>query len=155
MRLLILSSLLFLVACAPQTKDQFIDRYEVMIDDVKERHDSYTEADWESKDEQMQLYLEEYYPRFEEDLTRDEQVKIWSQAVSYELYRHGSDISVFWKENKNAISELIQENAEFVDEEGRQLMEEIMPDLKEAGKTILEEFIKGAEELKEALEEQE
>lgn len=158
-KLIILIPFCILLACKPFSKDQFMSRYDSFMENVKENHDDFSDNDWESKDEQLEEMLDDWYPAFEEDLTRKERSRVWSKAMQYAVYRHGNDIENFWSDNGEELSELLREHASEISEETRRAIrdivpeiKEIMPELKEAGREILKELIEAGKELEKELD---
>lgn len=157
--LIILIPFCFLLACKPFSKGQFLSRYDSFMENVKENHDDFSENQWEAKDEQLEEMLDDWYPEFEDDLTRKERSKVWSKAMQYAVYRHGNDLENFWADNGEELSELMKEHISEVSEETRKAIQEIvpeikeiMPELKEAGREILKELIEAGKELEKELE---
>lgn len=129
------------------------------MENVKENHEDFSEKQWDDKDEQLEEMLDDWYPEFEDDFSRKERSKIWSDALKYAVYRHGNDLENFWSDNGEELSELMKENIADVSEEAKEAIreivpeiKEIMPELKEAGREILKELIEVGKELEKELE---
>ena len=158
-KLIILIPFCILLACKPFSKDQFMSRYESFMDNVKENHEDFNDTDWDRKDEQLEEMLDEWYPEFEEDFTRKERTRIWSDAMQYAIYRHGNELENFWSDNGEELSEMIRLHAKDISKETREALKEIvpeikevLPELKEAGREILKELIEAGKELEKELE---
>jgi len=133
--LLILVSAL-LVACGPMSKQQFVNDYDRFMQDVKEDYQDYEEDDWEEKNEELNTFLEENYPAFEDELTGEEKGKIWAKVVTYHVYQLSTRAESHWEANEEEYIALIEQNAEFLEESGNILIEDVLPELQELAPQI-------------------
>jgi ribosomal protein L16 Arg81 hydroxylase len=144
--LLILLSLL-LLSCTT-TKNDYLNNFDGFMSEVKEEHPSYTDADWEEQNEVLQHMLEDQYPEFEAEMTREEKVKIWSQTFSFQVLQHKDRVIQEITENQEVYVEMMKENSEFVEAVGNEFSREILPELEKA----LPEFERAAENFLQELE---
>lgn len=75
--------LLFLVACAPMSKETYMANYKEFVEEVKKESSEYNDDDWAKADEKYLKYSEEWYTKFESELTMKDELKIASWGVQY------------------------------------------------------------------------
>lgn len=134
-----------LVGCSSVSKTQFLENYDEFMEEVQEDHEDYSSKDWKKKNESLKTFLEDEYPQFEEDLTKKEKVRIWAQALTYQVYQHKEEVIEEIEKNEEVYVEMIEEHVEFVTEVNEEIIEDvlpelerILPELKEVGKSLIE-----------------
>ena len=137
--------LLLLASCAPMTKTQYLSSYDGFMKEVRKEHADYTEEDWERKNEEFKSMLEDQYPAFEEHMTNEEKIRHWTQAFTYQVYQHKGHVIQELYENDEVYAEMIRENADIIAEMTDQIVQEVVPEieriapeLKELGRSVLE-----------------
>ena len=86
---LILFGILLFTACAPQTKESYLQDYQDFMQDVKEHYDTYSQEDWKEKDKKFKKFSEEWYDKYKDDLTWKEQLRLGKYAIQYNVYKLG------------------------------------------------------------------
>ena len=82
--LFLLSVLLF--ACAPQSKEAYLEGFKEFIDNVDKNHAEFTSEDWESAKEEYDKYMGEWYNKFEEEMSIAERMKVTSYKMKFIPY---------------------------------------------------------------------
>lgn len=147
--LLIALALGILSSCAPITKGQYLAQHQDFMAEVERNHEDFSEEDWKQRNEELNKSLEEYYPKFKEELSTEEKVQIWGDVVAYHLIQSGDRAAEHWAAHEEEYIQLLEENAEFLEESGRIFQEEVLPEIK----AILPELKELGEEFLEKLEE--
>ncbi len=65
-----------LTSCAPQTKEDYLEQFDEFITEVSDNCKDYTTDEWNDKDEQYELFTGEWYDKFEEELSFEDELKI-------------------------------------------------------------------------------
>lgn len=110
----------FVVACSPMSKESYMERYADFVNEVGQNASNYNEKEWARQDEMCDKYTNEWYEKFEAELTTSEKLRIASYEVKYYYYR-GLIKSKNWLENninsidlKSSISTLKLFGDEFI-----------------------------------------
>lgn len=80
-------ALIYFSSCSPMSKESYIAEYKEFITEIKENSKTYDDAAWAEADERFQMYSEEYYAKFENDLTMKEELTLASYALQYGTLR--------------------------------------------------------------------
>ncbi len=74
-------------SCSPTSKESYIENYKQFIDNLSSNNNDYTEADWKRADKKMIKFTGEWYIKFEDEFTLQEQIVIKKYEVQYNLYK--------------------------------------------------------------------
>ncbi len=89
--LLLIISSLAMGSCALNspcsTKEDFSVSYGQFIAEITSQYSTLTEQQWESKDADINEYLDLCYEKYKEDLNIKEKVSFWKNALTYAQYR--------------------------------------------------------------------
>ncbi|MEZ4775699.1 MAG: hypothetical protein R3D00_21135 [Bacteroidia bacterium] len=143
-----LAFMIILISCASYNKTTYLKEYDSFMEDVKEDYTSYDKKDWKEKNEEFRILVEEQYPEFEEDMSREEKVKFWTQAFTYQVYQHKDRVFDELDKNKEVYSELMEKNAEFINTFSEDFTKDILPELEKT----LPEFQKLGKDFLERME---
>lgn len=83
----ILIFLTLVSSCSPTSKESYLEDYKQFIREVSDNNNDYTEADWKRADKKMIKFTGEWYIKFENEFTLQEQIVIKKYEVQYELYK--------------------------------------------------------------------
>lgn len=93
--LLILGGVLIIVALfyvfnsfSPFTKESYLEKYEAFMDKVAEERDTYSDDDWKDADEKYEQFNEEWYDKFESELSWKEKLTLTKYSTQYNFYRY-------------------------------------------------------------------
>ncbi len=75
------------VACAPMSKEAYMEKYAKFMLEVSQNSSSYTESDWAEKDEIFYEYSEIYYQKFQKELTSSDKMTLAKYKVKYSYYK--------------------------------------------------------------------
>ena len=75
--------LLFLVACAPMSKETYMANYKEFVEEVKKESSEYNDDDWIKAAEKYLKYSEDWYTKFESELTIKDELKIASWGLQF------------------------------------------------------------------------
>lgn len=128
-KILIIALLLSLISCAPLTKDQFVARQQRFMDEVEQQHLYFNDQDWEAHNQELNLLLNEYYPRFKDEMSVQEKVELWGDVVAYHLMQAGDRGEKHWLAHEEEYLQLLEENAYLLEDAGRIFEQEVLPEL--------------------------
>jgi len=94
---LIAISLVCLIAVSCSTgpcssKGYFLNEFEAFVNRIGEMEADLTEADWDAKDEEYEVYTRQCYPKFKGDLTSEESRLYNKLTMKYKGYKTGGDV---------------------------------------------------------------
>ena len=84
----VISSIIFVIkSSSPFSKESYLEDYKEFIEKVSNENDSYSEDDWAETDETFEKYNEEWYNKFEPELSISEKLTITKYNAEYKIYR--------------------------------------------------------------------
>lgn len=86
-KILFALTLLVFVACAPTSKESYLEQYSKFVKEVSENASNYTEKDWVKQDKMYQKYSDEWYKKFQAEFTTSDKITLTSYKVKYSYYR--------------------------------------------------------------------
>lgn len=116
-----------MVACAPSTKEDYLEQFKEFVAEVGENSSNYSDAEWESKQAEYEKFTGEWYEKFEKEFTMEEQMTVGTYVAAFNYHKGVSKAS-------KAFEKLGEEFEETVDELGKEAEE----GLNELGKKIEE-----------------
>lgn len=94
------------------SKESFLNNYNSLVQEVKEKDLKYDDRAWEHYDRQFKKMVENCYEKYQPDMTATEEVDFWSNALAYYYYRYGTDMVTVLSDSSNELSVTISENVE-------------------------------------------
>ena len=76
-----------MAACAPRTKERYLERFDAFITEVSQNHRTFSERDWERKTAQFERFSGEWFDRFRDDFTLREIASIRVKQVRWHYFR--------------------------------------------------------------------
>lgn len=118
-----------MISCnVPMNKDGYVKGFVKFVEDVEANGSNYTLKDWEKADDLYENYTDDYYVRFYDELTREDQKILGRCVAKYTKVRMASELK--------GLSDDIEDGANFMegylDEIGDDMdatMEDMMRDL--------------------------
>jgi len=136
------------------SKDQFVQKHSDLVSQAKKNKKSWTDSDWETRDNHMKQMVEECYENYEEEMSGNEIGKFWAGTAAYYFNRHGKGFLDAIKNSEHDLSDALEKGLKSLDEnkEGmlkewlnenlgddiEQTLNEVGEELKELGKEINE-----------------
>ena len=154
--LLVLSVLFTSCSLSPCgfSKDQFVQKHTDLVKQAKKNKKSWSDTDWESRDNHMKQMVEECYENYEEEMSSNEIAKFWAGTAAYYFNRHGKGFLGAIKDTEKDLSKALEKGLRSIDEnkEGmlkdwlnenlgddiEKTLDEAGDELKELGKEIKE-----------------
>lgn len=136
-------------ACGGHSKTSFIREVDELVAEVKVDHDDYDEDDWEQKNEAFNELFEENYERWEDELTAEEKSHLIAQGLTFGLYQYGDRFADHMETNQETYLDMMDANADLVQELSETLADDVIPELQEIGpelEQVLKDFAEGLEE---------
>lgn len=115
--MLVLGIVVLMFGCsAPNTKENYLERFERFVSRVEKNHKEYNKKDWEYTDERFEKYNKEWYLKFSDEFTLNDQIKIKGCIIRYHACRNKNDIGEMlkqiFKEDVDDIHKSIKEYVE-------------------------------------------
>lgn len=136
-----------MVACAPSTKQEYLEEYKAFIEEVSAKASSYTESDWADKTAKFEKFSVEWYEKFKDELSLGEQMQVTAYAASFGYLK--SDVDDF-------VNDLVDDVKDGLNEAGKKagaIWDDIATDFKkgyeDATKDLEEEIEEEIDELTE------
>jgi Domain of unknown function (DUF6565) len=93
-------TLLSVNSCSgPSGKDEYLNRFERFVDNVRKDHGHYNRSDWKYADERFNKFSNEWYEKFRDELTLNDEVKIASLIAQYQSYKGAGILKEFYDKN--------------------------------------------------------
>lgn len=108
-----------MVACAPSTKQDYLEEYKAFIEEVSENASSYSESDWADKTSEFEKFSGEWYEKFKDELSLGEQMQLTAYAASFGYHKSNVD---------DLVNDIVDDVKEGLNEAGNQvgsMMDEI------------------------------
>ncbi len=113
-------SLVFLVvSCwAPSSKEAYLEQFEKFVERVDQNHKKYTSKDWEWADERFEKYNSEWYRKFQDELTLEDQIKIKSLIIKYHTLKNKQSVGDILRDLfKDDVNHFGKKMEEYIDED--------------------------------------
>ena len=135
------------------TKEEYLEEYELFIEGIKKKKDSYSEEQWKQTDEKFAKFNEELYNQFENELSFLEQARIAKYALVYSTTRGIKALNRALEDGK--VENAIDEMTDFFDKDLQNDLDNVISDLKELWDDELkDELSEKLEEIKLKLEDE-
>ncbi|MDR1527822.1 MAG: hypothetical protein LBS46_09195 [Dysgonamonadaceae bacterium] len=79
---------LCLAACAPMSKESYLEKYNAFVSEVSDNYKTYDDETWEKQTEKYRKFSDEWYNKFEDKFTLKEQIAIKANQVKWHYYRN-------------------------------------------------------------------
>lgn len=141
--------LLIIISCTtPLTKDAYFDKYESFIGQIKEDCKSYDKSAWQEADKKFDTFNNEWYEKFEDELTVSDKATILKYQAKYKYFRFEADFSHSWDKLLEEDIEDIKEKIEYyVENDMEEDIKELWEKAEKAGKEAIEKLKEIFEEL--------
>jgi len=138
-----------IISCStPLTKDAYLDKYENFIVHIKEDSKSFDENTWQEADKKFDTFNNEWYNKFEGELSISEKATILKYQAKYKYYRFEADFSNSWDKFLEEDIEKLKEKIEYyIENDMEDDLKELREKAEKAGKEAVEKLKKIFEEL--------
>ena len=86
-KILLALTLLAFVACAPMSKESYMEHYSEFMKEVDLNASNYTEKDWTKQDKMYQKYSDEWYKKYQAEFTTSDKIVLAGYKIKYSYYR--------------------------------------------------------------------
>jgi len=140
-----------MVSCLmPNSKEAYLEKFERFVDRVEQNHKNYNAKDWEWANSQFDKYNHDWYLKFTDEFTIEDQLKIKSLIIRYHSYKNKQGIIEMLRDLfKDDVDEMGEKIEEYIDNN----MEEDLEKLKKGATTIGDSAIKVLEDIIRELDE--
>ena len=135
-----------LVACAPATKEDFLNEFSAFVEEIEQKENKQVDVDWTAKDKAFDQYTSEMYTKFKSEMSIMDEVKFNANKVRYNVRRHKSGFLDELLKDKDLIK-LRRELKQYIDNDMDADVQKLVNEAEKVG----EEFGKSVEELVEEL----
>jgi len=143
--ILVVGLVVLMVSClAPNSKEAYLEKFGRFVNRVEQNHKKYTDKDWEWADGQFQKYNTEWYLKFKDEYTLQDQLKIKGLIIRFYSYKNNEEINEvlnnLFKEDVDDVREKIKE---YIDKD----MDEDIDKLLEGAAAIGDSAVKVLEDI--------
>ncbi len=137
------------VSCAPSDKESYMTDYAAFLDEIAENYKSYTEADWKRKEVKFEKLSEEWYEKFQNELTVKDELAVAGYKVKFAYYLSLSEVNSALEEVEESIDfEKWKRDAEYyIENDMQEDLDRLCREAEKAGKEAEKEFRKILKEL--------
>ncbi len=136
-------------SCTPLNKEDYLERYQRFMDDVSKDYRFFTSEQWQKANEQFELFSNEWYNKYRNQLTLEEKMRLAGYKVKYNGLRAASEIGKLYDEHlKGDVEELRARVRYYVDNRMDDDINKLLEEARKAGKIIYEEVKKIVDEVK-------
>lgn len=89
-------------------KDAYLNHFESFVEEVKEDHDNYSKADWDSIDQEYQELSVQDRESYEDLFTQEDEMRISALDGEYLSYKTPDSIDDFIETTKDAINNTVK-----------------------------------------------
>lgn len=138
-----------LVSCSPMSKDSYLKQYDSFMEDVSSNYTNYNDQDWKDTDDKFKKFDEQWYKKFEEDLSFSEKATIYKYNLQYVLFRNSKGSTNFFnKYLKNGYEDLKEKIQYYKDNQMNDDLNKLEKIAREAGDSASILFDKAINDLK-------
>ena len=139
-----------LFSCStPLTKESYVEKFESFIEKISNEHSSFTKRDWQKADEKFDKFDNEWYKKFEEELTWKEYLTVKKLKTQYYYYSGKESAKTYWnKYLKDDYTELRKELEYYIENDMDEDVDAVMDQAKILGDSamiIVEDIIEEIE----------
>lgn len=147
---LLIPILIFMTSCLPpSSKEAYLGQFERFVSRVEQNHHNYNKKDWEWAESRFEKYNGEYYLKFRDEFSLEDQIKIKGLILEYYSYRDNKEVGELLRE---LFREDVDEMREKVEEYIENDMDEDLGKLMEGAAEIGDSALKVLEEVIEKLD---
>lgn len=115
----ILFCLVGLTACtSPSSKEDYLSKFESFVERTEENHKKYKQKDWEWADAKFERYNTEWYLKFRDDFTLEDQIKIKGLILKYHAIKNKESVGDMLRDLfKNDVNEVRDKIEKYINED--------------------------------------
>lgn len=124
----------------PMSKESYLKKFDGFVSEVANNHKTYSEKDWQKKDEKYEKFSGEWYEKFKDDFTLKERLKITTNIAKYQYYSKLSQAKSTIKEMLEAFNaKEMKENVQSLVNSGMEAeLKQLYEEARKAGKAAEE-----------------
>ena len=126
----VLLSLAMASCNVPMSKDSYVKGFAKFVDEVEAQGATYTLKDWDKAEDTFEKYTEDYYERFADKLTPEDQKALGRSAAKYAKVRMASQLKGLSEDIEDGAN-FMQGFAEEVGDDMDTLMSQMLQDMDE------------------------
>jgi len=153
-RTLLTAIMLIVVSCAPQTKEAYLEQYKEFIAEVSREFETYTIEDWDKSLEQYERFSSEWFRKFKDEFTWQEQLLVGKYEIQYNLMRVKNGSANFFENSlEDNFLQLKEQVAYYYENEMEEDIEFLVEQAKEIGDSAISVMKEILDELEIEMEE--
>lgn len=122
--------LVLVFACSPMTKESYLERYKIFIEEIQLQYETYTEQDWLKQDKIFEKYDQTWKAKFKDEFTWKEELLLIKYDLQYHFYKD-------YKHPQKLLTLLLDQDYQKLEEaihtKGQDFYGELMLMMKESG----------------------
>jgi hypothetical protein len=129
-------SVFIFISCAPQSKESYLKRYDSFIEEVNKNRSQYTNEDWEKKNTEFNQFANEWYKKFKDDLTLQDELKLATNEIKYNYYLFSKESPEFFKQlfDNLDVNKIKSQIKFYVDNQMKKDINSLVKEAKKTGK---------------------
>ena len=92
------------------SKEAIMSNYNSFIEEIKSKNLAHDASEWQSHDKKFKKMVEECYETYKPEMTANDEVDFWTNALVYYYYHYGTDMLARLEDNSDELSSKIAEN---------------------------------------------
>ena len=147
--------LLCLAACAPTSKESYLEKFDDFISEVSNNYKTYDDKAWEKQIIKYEKFSGRWYDKFKDEFTLNDQISIKANQTKWYFYRNLNNVSSTVKQLLEALDiEGIKNKVQYyIDNNMQSDLQKIYDDAQKAGKDVQEAVSEILKELNVTIEE--
>lgn len=150
-KILVVVLLLNVGACAPRTKERYMEQYAKFMIKLSNSYSSYSDDEWIKTEETFNKFKGKYYEKFKDELTTSDKIKLASYEVKFVYYKSLDTAKDYIETGIEKLN--IEENVKAVKDYVENDLEDDLNELQREGDSTLNNLNKLNSEVERVIEE--
>ncbi len=148
-KMIMIITVFCLISCRPLTKEAYLEKYGLFMNEITEKSESFTEKEWQEADRKHQKFSEKWYQHFKDKLSLKEKMLVTRYKIQYTYYKYQPGLIDLYNDLIKGNFDKLREKIKYYKEnQMEQDLESLLKMAREVGDTsliIIEQLIREAE----------
>ena len=148
-------AMLGFMACAPMSKESYLEKYEAFISEISEDYQTYDDEMWQKQTELYENFSGKWYDKFKDEFTLKDQIAIKANQAKWYYYRNLESATSTVKQLLESldIKGMKKQIQYYIDNNMQSDLQKLYEDARKAGKDAQKAVAEILEELNVKIEE--
>ena len=148
-------AMLGFMACAPMSKESYLEKYEAFISEISEDYQTYDDEMWQKQTELYENFSGKWYDKFKDEFTLKDQIVIKANQAKWYYYRNLESATSTVKQLLESldIKGMKKQIQYYIDNNMQSDLQKLYEDARKAGKDAQKAVAEILEELNVKIEE--